>query len=108
MGAWYAGPPPSAPSAHRGPSGRERTPDASPFPVGVRRPALRGIRLIEAAARDPEAEILVMHAGRAATAGRGAHAPRVVREAAAAEDAVGVVARRIEQIPAPLPHVAEH
>ena len=61
----------------------------------------------EAAARDSEPDVLVVHARGAAPAGRRPHAPGVVGEPAAAEHAVRVVAGRIEQVPAPLPHVAE-
>src|SRR5690606_3747127 len=73
--------------------------------VAPRRPALRG-RAVERAARDAKTDVIVARPGMIAAA-HGRVDVRAVAVSTTAEDSL-VAIGRVEQIPAPLPRVAEH
>src|SRR5690606_35277812 len=88
------------------------------------RPRLRRIepapspKMTHARARDPatlrqrarqtEPEVVDTKGGMAAAAARRTTAPRFIGPTTPAKHTVGAVDRFVEEIPAPLPHIAEH
>lgn len=94
--------------AQRRPPRRQCAICCGPLNICGGRPPLCGIHRIEAAARKAKTHVVVAHPGATPTTGRCPGAPRIVGESAAAKHAVVAVARGIQQIPAPFPHIAQH